>query len=210
MSKDLSRKSDTNPYKHIRNKTSADWYMYWVCEDEDFLNDMEAINDFWLSFTVENPMAKEDNRLGLMMSAVKEKYGISDDEFEIVVACYHQLSNFDFPFRYVGTEDDEVIVAIPNTIKRDEYLAAWPEVKDMLQRETPPVPQDIATQRNRGADNPQLIYAIYKARKQSKTFSEIFSLYEKGELSMYSGKSKHQYNSEDTLERYYNKYKPDR
>ena len=33
-----NRRKDKNPYKHIRQKTKNDWFMYWLCEDTEFNN----------------------------------------------------------------------------------------------------------------------------------------------------------------------------
>lgn len=204
--KELARKKDSNPYKHIRYKTSSDWYMYWLCEDKEFQDDMAAILEYassrWTAMTDE-----EGAEFGRMVRDIQAKYNITEGEFEAVYAAYHHISNFDFPFRYIETKGDEVVIAIPGAITRDDYLEAWDEVEDMLIREEV---RETNGSRRRSPDNTQLIYAIFKARKKGKKFSEIFTLYQDGQLDQYHEKSKTQYKSSDDLERYYNKYKPDR
>lgn len=180
--------------------------MYWLCEDKDFLEDMAAI----LTFTSSRWKAMTDDegaKFGQMVRDIQAKYSITEGEFESVYAAYHRISNFDFPFRYIETQGDEVIVAIPGSITRAEYLQAWSEVEDMLIREE--VRQARNTSRRRSPENTQLIYAIFKARKRGKKFSEIFELYQTKQLDQYK-KSSTQFSSSDSLERYYNKYKPDR
>ena len=60
--------------------------------------------------------------------------------------------------------------------------------------------------RNRTPIEDSLLYAIFKARKNNRKFSEIYKDYYRGTLSGYKG-SKTQFN-EDSLERYYRKYAP--
>lgn len=64
--------------------------------------------------------------------------------------------------------------------------------------------------KSKSPQNPELIYAIFKARtRDGLKFSQIFNLYENGKLPGYTGKNTRQYKSEDSLERYYRKYKPE-
>lgn len=62
-------------------------------------------------------------------------------------------------------------------------------------------------ERNRTPENDKLIYAIFKARKQGQTFTQIYLDYESGNLNGYRG-SKTSFDSWDSLARYYRKYKP--
>lgn len=56
--------------------------------------------------------------------------------------------------------------------------------------------------------NHQLVFVVFKAKqKDGLTFTEIFRRYQDGELEGYNGSS-NQYKSKDSLERYYNKYRP--
>ena len=61
--------------------------------------------------------------------------------------------------------------------------------------------------RNRAPENRELIYAIFKARKNKHTFTEIYIDYEKGTLPGYL-KQGTQFKDADSLTRYYRKYKP--
>lgn len=66
------------------------------------------------------------------------------------------------------------------------------------------------TTKRKPPENGQLIYAVFKARQKSPptTFREIFRQYQNKELPLYNGSRS--LKSEDSLERYYNKYKPKR
>jgi len=61
--------------------------------------------------------------------------------------------------------------------------------------------------RKRTPENPELIYAVFKARLRGMTYPQIFRLYSEGGLKDYSG-SQSQFSHEESLERYYKKYEP--
>ena len=61
--------------------------------------------------------------------------------------------------------------------------------------------------RNRTPENDELIYAIFKARKNGMTYEEIARDYNDSSLNGYSGGNS-QYDSADDLGRYYRKYQP--
>jgi hypothetical protein len=67
--------------------------------------------------------------------------------------------------------------------------------------------RDDESARRRSPNNPMLIYAVFKARMKRMTFKAIYNLYEAEALPQYSGSSS-QFNSEDSLERYFRKYSP--
>lgn len=60
--------------------------------------------------------------------------------------------------------------------------------------------------RNRSSENDKLVYAIFKARKNKRTFTQIYNDYLNGTLAGYKGNTA--LNSADTLARYYRKYAP--
>ena len=116
-----------------------------------------------------------------------------------------------FPFIFLDSEKEGYLtIGIPQNIKRADYIAAWEDLQDYLHPKTyPPTPKP-KIKRLRAADDTQLIYAIHKARWRGLTFKQVFELYQAGMLDCYSDKVTNQFSSEDSLERYYNKYKPDR
>jgi hypothetical protein len=61
--------------------------------------------------------------------------------------------------------------------------------------------------KSKSPENPQLIYAVFKARAAGLTFTKIFRQYQDGELLGYKGSTR-QYTSKDSVERYYRKYQP--
>lgn len=63
-----------------------------------------------------------------------------------------------------------------------------------------------AHHKKKGAENPELLYAIFKARLDGLTFPVIFESYENGVIGTYEIKNVEQFKSFDSLQRYYNKY----
>lgn len=224
MNKRIDRLKDANPYKHIRQKTNDEWLLYWVCEDPEFKQLMVDYFDQFESKTkvvngkVEiNLTHEERNYAENIRQTALTKFGLSENEFDTIQTGGHTQGSFDFPFEYLGyNKDGSVNIKIPHDIKRSDYIAAWPEVLEMVRPEPVSSPFDdeeptaIKAMRNRAADDTLLIYSIYRARKEGFKFSKIFNLYQHGRLSCYVGMPTNQFTSEDSLERYYNKYKPDR
>lgn len=56
-------------------------------------------------------------------------------------------------------------------------------------------------------ENPRLIYAVFKSRLKGLTYREVFNLYQQQKLPGYNGIPS-QFKDEESLERYYQKYKP--
>ena len=61
--------------------------------------------------------------------------------------------------------------------------------------------------RNRTPENDKLIYAIFKARKQGQTFTQIYLDYESGNLNGYTGNGA-TLGSSDELAHYYRRHEP--
>ncbi len=55
----------------------------------------------------------------------------------------------------------------------------------------------------------KLIYAIFRQRQKGKSFKQIYDLYKAGSLPLYnSGSNRGQFETSDSLSRYYRKYQP--
>lgn len=222
MSKKSDRFNDNNPYKHIRQKTNDEWILFWICEDSEFKNLMdEYVHHYESRAKVVRGRTKfilnkqeEANGEKLRMEMIN-KFGLTENEFDIIQTGLHTQTPLDFPFQILDSDNaDYVVISIPRDTKKNEFIQAWDEIQETLRPEYiyadgTKVPQK-RKKRNRAADDTQLIYAVYKARRAGLKFGEIFELYQAGHLDGYFGRPKNNYSSEDSLERYYNKYKPDR
>lgn len=164
-------------------------------------------------------VSPEASRRGLkIMQELLEEYGITQAEFDDIQTGMHSQGSFDFPFWYVSTDEAGITLKIPSDIKKVDYIAAWDDIYEILH---PPYLKGPFTDdeevviakrqtRRRPPDDTRLVYAIHRARIKGLTFRNIFELYQEGGLPGYANMPTNNYSSEDSLERYYNKYKPDR
>jgi hypothetical protein len=86
------------------------------------------------------------------------------------------------------------------TTTKAELLEEWEQFeryKKLLGQTTPT--------KRKPPENPSLLYTMFKARRRGETFGKIFEQYSTGKLPGYSG-STTQFTSEDSLERYYQRY----
>lgn len=213
--KPIKRQTDNNPFAHIRHKSNDDWYLYWVCEDLDFKKRMAEYRSAYTVSELPNSLTVEQAEK-LMGETIKE-YGITDFEFGVIQTGLHSQGAFDYPFRHVDSEDDSLVLKIPRNITKEDYIAAWDELVYILrpvEYEDPFADERVVikekSKRRRPPDDTKLVYAVHRARIKGLTFREIFENYQNGTLACYENMPTNNYSSEDSLERYYNKYKPDR
>ena len=91
-----------------------------------------------------------------------------------------------------------------NDIERE-----WPFIRAMRQDMFASKENNLTTKtRTKSPENPQLIYAIFKARMSGKKFREIYEYYISSNLIGYSGNT-NQFTGEDSLERYYRRHMPE-
>ena len=212
--------------KAIADDTSSGTYLphvYRVFEDPDFQKDTGDLRSLFedlyykdVSLTVEY----EDEHLlledKLVIKELANKYMITLDDLGAYADGYYEdgvtnigrrleefggfriveIDGYHRPVYVIGTKTSL------KTIKRD-----WPYVRearhDFLRGST----NQNGLTRSKSPDNPDLIFAIFKARLINNKFSDIFSAYENRKLAGFSG-SHSQFKNEESLERYYRKYAP--
>jgi len=198
------------PYKdHIALR--YDHHLYQVLSDQEFRKDVISLNDKHAELAASS---EEVYRNGISKfpeaynkeairewKEISDKYSITQQAIDIFLHGYYHVK--DWPAGgYVDLMEssaDSIILKLDPSITYKEYVALWKEVQSDKQVEK-------NTKRRRNPEYPGLIYAVFKARA-SLTFREIFELYTSGNLPLYHG-SLSQFGDEDSLERYYNKYKP--
>ena len=94
----------------------------------------------------------------------------------------------------------EFVVRFDADIKKEQFDELWVLIKKNQER------IGIPKTKPKAPLNSKLLYAIFKARKNKLTFSNIFKLYQDKQLPYYDKGSSRQYTGEDSLERYYRKY----
>lgn len=153
--------------------------------DPDYDESAPSLHDVAKKYhlTLEETMHFSFGR-GLMPLPKDPPFSINWDEYD----------NYSEPFTIKFTND----------IKKEDYLALWEAIK---RRQAAARHPDDKKSRNRTPENDKLIYAIFKARLKNKKFSQIFRAYQTNTLDGYSGGNQ-QFAAEESLERYYGKYKP--
>lgn len=214
MSPDAERAQQSNPFLHIRQKNNRQWYLYWLCEDDEFKGRHEKYSEYfdinWKSFEFEGEEAKLIVAYGAKLyDDILRDFGISEGEFDAISTGLHLQFPFDFPFE-IGVNDEEgsISVRIPAGTKRKEYMGAWVVISELLERPKFIKPQSQTRRRIRAADDTQLIYAVHKQRLRGETFSAIYRMYQEGSLSAYLDRPTNQFVSQDVFEEYYRRNKP--
>ena len=103
---------------------------------------IEAVGKPWL------------DRLDILLSV----YGITDDEFWSFLQL-NQASVFDVPIEIDLGEGDYINLRIHSWSKKKHLMEAWTVIEEVLRTRKGYV------QKLRGTDNPQLLYAVMKAKK---------------------------------------------
>jgi hypothetical protein len=179
--------SISGEYKKRDFKSAKDWHVYHVYNDPEFINDFNKLD-----------IEKDDTK------DIRKKYAITGYDlffFDIRNILYLEKNVESKGGLTFDPRIKKYVLTFDATITKSEFLECWKEFADFRDdfigkpnsKRKPPV-------------NDTLIYAIFKARKKL-TFAEIFELYSVGRLPLYKGSSD-QFKSEDSLERYYDKYKP--
>lgn len=99
-------------------------------------------------------------------------------------------------------DQDNFSVCFATDIKKEDFMQIWELIK---RKQT--IKYGGKTFKRKPVENDKLIYAIFKAQIKGDGFSRIFKNYQKGSLEGYPGSSS-QYQTEESLERYYKKHKP--
>lgn len=101
------------------------------------------------------------DRLDVLLSG----YDITDDEFWSFLEL-NQVPVFDTPIEIDLSEGDYINLRIHPWAKKKHLMEAWAAIEEVLRT------RKGYTQKLRGVDNPQLLYAVMKAKKTHK-FAEI-------------------------------------
>ncbi len=110
------------------------------------------------------------------------------------------------PFQVVHNTDYDkqyVYIRFRKNITKEDYMMSW----DLIMSRFKKMPDYKS--KNKLPEEYGIVYAIFKARLQKPrpSFSEIFIKYQNGELEGFNEHTNY-FSSKDSLERYYNRYKP--
>lgn len=191
-------------------KTKEHWHVYWVINDPEFKKEAFAANDYsrakyWKEKGIVKRTAEHKSEDQRIVDELRKKYCISQEALDKYWAFDQMRGDFDEPLisSEVDSGSDSIVVRFRSDITRDDYVASWNDIQRHLKLHG----YKTSNNRRKPPQETKLIYAIFKARQRGNTFNQIFWQYQQGNLPGYSGSST-QFISEDSLERYYRKYKP--
>lgn len=197
-------------------------HTYCVFNDPDFEADIAKLRQeleslYYPNISLETSyydehILQEDR---LMIKEIADRYCISLEDLGFYADGYFHLGygafgknirlEGGFKFLHPMETEDQPVYVIGKYTTLEDIRREWPYIKEITALKQFRDTEESA--RKRSPDNPALIYAVFKARMNGKSFKAIFELYEHGELSTYSG-GHTQFNNEESLERYYRKYAP--
>ena len=191
-----------------------DWYNYHkeLFQDPEFTEKVEQLKQY-LEDKYPNIISvgiDSDETLrymGVKESDIKKIHDFTSEYLTIPFMLSNYLSGFYDsgsinPLLITGrVENGNLLIEFDRDITKADYDRFWPFVKHMKAEAGINLKK-----RFRGPENWSLLYAIHKAQRHHKKFSEIFKMYEGGELYEYSG-SKTQFISEESLKSYFYRYR---
>lgn len=117
----------------------------------------------------------------------------------------YKMSDFSKPYVIVPSaeKDGTVAVFVDPKATKQEYLEAWVDVQKLR--------KSLGTEstKRKFGEKPELIYAIFRARRKGNTFTEIFHMYKERSLQNYDGPNK-QFKDVEELTWYYSRRSPDK
>lgn len=137
-----------------------DWYLDLVYKDQDFRNDLGRLTE----------------------TKIKTKYHVTDEEIEFFKSGSFDRGRFinrrDSLSFYTDEEKKEITVKIGRNATFEDFREAWPLIRalkwSMFGQEE---------KRYRSPDQPGIVYAVYKLRRDGLNRNEIFKLYAGGKLT---------------------------
>lgn len=209
-----------NPYAKYKNYNKELAHYYWVFEDKEFQELIYKYYNEILKHEASDLAAEE------LIQEFGDKFELSLGALEDYLEANFS-DHFDDPTLTRLSEDPRVrsfrtaevtkgthpgtrakngekwitIHFNEKDFSYEQYKLAWPFIKTRLIEESYE-PTIVNKPKRSVAENSQLLYAIFKARKKGKTFTEIFNKYCDSNLEYYIGK-KPVHDTVKSLQNYY-------
>lgn len=205
---------DAASYPEAKFATAKEWHLYYVYNDPDFIKPALELRKKYkfkerrgnyiesgMDMISQLMVAQKDNK----WNELRDEYCITDQDLIYFMRGGYKKQ------RYINASLDEYMghvqldagviinVQLAPHITYDGYMKLWDKVKELRDQIHPPT-------KRKPLENPDLIYAIFKANK-TMNFGEIFSLYQTGNLPGYKG-STEQFDTKEKLKSYYKLHRP--
>jgi hypothetical protein len=193
-------------------KTRLQWHYYWVLHDPEFRREAYNVSDYerskyWKTQGINIRGAEQIAEDEKLVVKLLEKYAVPREIFDRSLAGDLKRSSFEPVVSTVVDEANNVIeVRFRADITKNDYIEGWDDVYSHLKLHG----LKNTKSRSRSPDETQLIYAIFKARLLGMTYRKIFELYKSASLPYYESEATGYFLTQEDMERYYQKYRPDR
>jgi hypothetical protein len=185
-------------------KTKRELHIYHVYNDADFAEAVRGLNSEFGILTGKNGHKGTAEAIGKRYKAITDRFAVTGKDIDFFMGELHRMggANKDRHHQIMYHRQEGLFKAeFDPEITKGEFNEMWQYTQAIKRRLT-----GNKTAKRKPPENDQLIYAVFKARRQYN-FRQIFDLYRNGKLAGYAG-SGTQFSDQESLERYYNKYKP--
>lgn len=199
-----------------RGYTSAqEWHLYYCFTDKDFLRDIEKMRKSFEELPKETDQTRFFPHWLKLSLAPQWKDFLDKYSIDMAEAMLYLRGDWKKGFVFAKLEENmgwvrineqnkTIEMTLTSFITRDRYLKLW---KEVAKSKTTLASNST---RRRAPEYPELIFAVFKARRfGKKTYSQIFSDYKNKRLKGYTGPTL-RFDTKDDLKAYFLRYNPDK
>jgi hypothetical protein len=196
----------------FKPRTKLQWHYYWVMHDPEFRREAYSVSDYarkkyWKQHGITKIGSEQKAEDKKLVQELLDKYAVSQEVLDRSLTGDLTGSQFDpVMSTVVDQENKSILVRFRADITKRDYFEGWEEVYKHLKFHG----FKNNKTRSRAPDETQLVYAIFKGRRQGLTYKEIFTLYKAVSLPYYDSEATGYFLTQEDMERYYQKYRPDR
>ena len=152
-----------------------------------------------------DPEYYDDLRAASDSKEVFKRYGLGEHEGMMSADQFKMFKDGFVPFTGGWMKQDEMsgefTVLLNSDFKKHQLEELW----GYMQR-TREINNFTKQPKIKPPDDPELVYAIFKARVRGHTFPQIFGMYRKGTLPSYENKPTNKFSTEFDIKKYYSRY----
>lgn len=185
-----------NPNAGIRTKTLTDEHVSHVYADPEFIEAIGVVKE------MRNRQRVTTEELDEAVSDIARYFAISVADINLYMLPLYIENRERSTTISFDPQSKRFAIGFDLTTTKAELLEEWEQFEQL---KATIMPEPLTTTRRRLPEQPDLVYAVFKALKEH-TDKEVFELYRSGKLPGYEG-SGTQYDTYADLMHYYNRYK---